>query len=491
MSRGFLKAAAVLLLVFLVLPGFATGGKEKSGAAEGETAAGEATYQGKIGIVMGGQPPAPGQEKSEAQLIWEGLTKKWEARHPGVTVETVYIPAADGGISAWVSSRQATSQMPEIVNLWDIPTTTQEAKGEAPYVSLTEAMNSSSPYTGKPWKEDFAEDMYGLMKLTLENVYGVFLSMEGWTWFYNKEIFDEVGITPPNNVTEFFSNMDKLQAAGYTPLAWADTFAGGVNTVRTWGPALTAKMLKEAYGGDLRIVLDAAELELWADGSLTYKDPGMRKAWELHKKMAEYAPKGWMGMDPMSVRELFTTGKAAIHYDAASYLREMDTLEESGLLDFEYGVFPFPDFDLKADAAILEGIVPELPTGDIFSGTAYWLVPAERLRERSSPEVTKLAIDFLQFMTAPEQQAVYAEKLYLLPINLAVEVKDPRLAAFMPKEGAFVNSAIHFKWFVDWVAWASNWQGYMLGNLTYDEYAAKMDEANMKEAKRRLEAAGN
>lgn len=46
-------------------------------------------------------------------------------------------------------------------------------------------------------------------------------------YFYNKELFDQVGIQPATTWEEFFDNCDKLLAAGITPWPWTPQTAHG------------------------------------------------------------------------------------------------------------------------------------------------------------------------------------------------------------------------------------------------------------------------
>lgn len=43
-------------------------------------------------------------------------------------------------------------------------------------------------------------------------------------WFYNKSIFEEAGLDPdhtPETFGEWMGMLEKIQAAGYIPIAWA------------------------------------------------------------------------------------------------------------------------------------------------------------------------------------------------------------------------------------------------------------------------------
>jgi ABC-type glycerol-3-phosphate transport system substrate-binding protein len=78
--------------------------------------------------------------------------------------------------------------------------------------------NRINQYSGKRWQEEYDFDM--LLEL---NSKGQRTQLAGEAvhilWFYNKTIFDSLGLKPPVTDVEFIAVCDRLRGAGYTPYA--------------------------------------------------------------------------------------------------------------------------------------------------------------------------------------------------------------------------------------------------------------------------------
>ena len=119
------------------------------------------------------------------------------------------------------------------------------------------------------------------------------LHNENWVW-YNKAVLAKVGAKEPTNLDEMFAAMDKVKAAGITPLA-----LGG----QGWQEGITFRGVLLAVGGQ----------DLYFK---TFKDkdvsgPGFRKAVETYKKLKAYVDPGSPGRDWNLATGMVIEGKAA------------------------------------------------------------------------------------------------------------------------------------------------------------------------------------
>ena len=111
------------------------------------------------------------------------------------------------------------------------------------------------------------------------------LHNENWVW-YNKAVLAKVGAKEPTNLDEMFAAMDKVKAAGITPLA-----LGG----QGWQEGITFRGVLLAVGGQ----------DLYFK---TFKDkdvsgPGFRKAVETYKKLKAYELQDREGLDTVQANE--------------------------------------------------------------------------------------------------------------------------------------------------------------------------------------------
>lgn len=123
--------------------------------------------------------------------------------------------------------------------------------------------------------------------------------------WYNTEIFDELGLTPPTTWDEFLSVIAASQAAGYTPIAMA-------NSTQWPGSQWWSELVSLSCGPDFwaTIATDAPKIQ--------FNDPCVVAA---HEKIVELVATGafndgFNGLDYDSgeSRQLFWSGKAAMNH---------------------------------------------------------------------------------------------------------------------------------------------------------------------------------
>ena len=141
---------------------------------------------------------------------------------------------------------------------------------------------------------------------------------------YNQDIFDEVGVTVPETVDEFWAVMDTLQEAGITPLA--------IGTADQWDIATMGfqNIGPNYWGGENgRVSL------ITGKGKLT--DPEYVAAFEHLARWGDYMPENFKEVTYPEAREIFIRGEAAI-YPAGSW--DITFINEQA--DFEVGAFHPP-----------------------------------------------------------------------------------------------------------------------------------------------------
>ena len=193
--------------------------------------------------------------------------------------------------------------------------------------------------------------------------YGIPWSMDGKAFFYNKDVFDELGLTIPTTLTELYELCEALKAAGYEePISagfsapWAVSHYLGTICQRVVDPETLAK----DYAGE---------------GDFT--DPGYIEALNIFKKLGEYMTKDPNSVDHEFARNAFIFGESPMVYlqlGECKYLRDD--------VDFEYSFFNFPAVEGgKGDPGQLTGA----PEGMMISNVA-------------SPEVQAAAVKFVKFV---------------------------------------------------------------------------------------------
>ena len=142
---------------------------------------------------------------------------------------------------------------------------------------------------------------------------------------YNKEIFDELKLTPPKTVAEFHAVLDKIKADGkYTPLA--------MGTADQWEAATMGfQNIGVNYwkGEEGRKAL--------IDGKQKFTDPAYVDTFKELATWAPYMGDGYKAQKYPDTQNLFTLGRAAI-YPAGSW--DMPIFRKQA--DFEFDAFAPP-----------------------------------------------------------------------------------------------------------------------------------------------------
>ncbi|HZH50991.1 MAG TPA: extracellular solute-binding protein [Microvirga sp.] len=216
-------------------------------------------------------------------------------------------------------------------------------------------------------------------------------------FIYNKEIFDELKLTPPKTVKEFHAVLEKIKAGGkYTPIAmgtadqWEAATMGFQNIgVNYWKGEEGRKALIEGKQKftDAPYVQTFAELASWAP----------------------YMGNGYQSQKYPDTQNLFTLGRAAI-YPAGSW--DIPIFRQQA--DFEFDAFP-----------------PPLPEGASKCYISDHTDIALGINAKSKN--VEAAKTFLSWVASPEFAEIYANELPgFFPLSKAkVDVKDPVAAKFV------------------------------------------------------------
>lgn len=86
------------------------------------------------------------------------------------------------------------------------------------YVNLDKFRKMVNPHTGNPWDYDLDFDAFRGLNTKGERIMAAMRSVHTY-YFYNQDIFDEVGVTPPTSWDGFADTCERLEAAGYVPLS--------------------------------------------------------------------------------------------------------------------------------------------------------------------------------------------------------------------------------------------------------------------------------
>jgi len=217
-------------------------------------------------------------------------------------------------------------------------------------------------------------------------------------FIYNKDIFAQVGVEVPKTESEFFAVLDKIKAAGITPL--------DITTKDSW---TTATMAFENIGvnywdgenGRLALV----------EGKAKVTDKPYVDALASIAKWGPYLPEGHESIGYADAQQLFPLGQAAI-YPSGSW--EIPLFESQA--DFQMGAF-----------------MPYLPDG--ADPKSCWIddhvdIAIGGNAKSAHPEEVKT---FLQWLTSQEFAQAFADNQpgFFPLADHQIDIKDPLAAEFL------------------------------------------------------------
>ncbi|WP_308637600.1 ABC transporter substrate-binding protein [Paenibacillus silvisoli] len=309
---------------------------------------------------------AMGSPGEKLIAVWNEIKDMYEEKYPNVTVD----------LNFQDDDMYQTIGLPNLLNSDNAPDIYFEWAGqrlkmreeEGFAADLTEALQQDG------LKDRFVESDFNGM------------SVDGKTYmipsnadvtnviWYNKEIFDELKLTPPKTWDEFVAVSNKVKEAGITPIAVGnkDLWAGG-----NWMAHIISRVVGEqAYADALTM-------------KKPFNSPEFVKALNYIKVMRdnEFVNKSAVAIADNEADTLFMNGQAAMHPIGSWFVST--AMEEAP--DFEYDFFNLPSMpDGAGDQSSVLGVA-----------TGYMI--------NKKTEHLQAAIDFMKMYVSPEVSAKLLE----------------------------------------------------------------------------------
>ncbi len=388
----------------------------------------------------------------------EIVADKFEQLYPDTSIEFVGVPV----VREWLVTQLSSGLAPDIlhVNVEDV----WQDVHKGWYIPLDEYLEQPNPFVkeGEPGSEQWW-DIFKYQAITRGKsapdgkMYCISLDMIETGIFYNKDVFEEVGVTLPENWSHFIEIQKKLKDAGYIP------FLGMMDWMTDWGVDLVFDQLyypildgidlvqdpiREQY---LQGYLDWDEIAfLHRKGFFTPEDPRYVALWRILKEWRQYWNKDMASAD---VVRLFVTEKGAMLWNSSMLVHK---LLKDPQIEFEWGIFYPPLID-KGYNSLCDG-----HDMCVIGGAATQLcVTNSSIKDTNDPatsERLKRCIAFLQFLTTPENAEIVVNEIVALLPN--IKGADPH------------NSLVPFHQFLQRRYTTTKW--YFTFDLKFNEVMYRM-----------------
>lgn len=179
-------------------------------------------------------------------------------------------------------------------------------------------------------------------------IYGIPLMMDGKAFYYNQDIFDELGLEVPENWDEFINVLDVLKDSGYIPIS--------LGNIEDWATGHYMTTLNQRV-----VPADTLAADYALEGDFTA--PEYVTALEYLEKLVPYFTPEFNSVTYDAGINDFISGKAAIYYEQFNQVQYIMPAE------FNWSWFDFPDIEGAAgDQNALTGS----PQGLMVSSTTKY-----------------------------------------------------------------------------------------------------------------------
>jgi len=378
--------------------------------------------QGKLIAFLGDWTPTESMEKSEDNPAPHNKVLEvidgFKGNHPGVEFEYIRVPANIDG-REWMVVQQTAGTVPHIMpaNQWLI----KEDLRKNWWVNLSPYLQEPNPYVkaGEPGSKAWLDQFYPnpTSMLVIEgDYYNICLGIVTTWFFYNVDLYKQLGLQVPTNFKEFLANCQVAKDAG---LIGYDFQTQVVADTDAWyraqlGGMIMARDIEPKVNPDRGwATLDEVACAL-KRGDYNASLPQFRDWMELWKQTVPYRRADWTVQVPDPNR-LFLTKKTPI-LEQGSWV--IPQLEVDAMMDFEWATFWAPPLTKETSSYVTDPPTQAQNVGTVSSNFA--------ISTRAEKDgVLDLAVDFLRTVCVPENvEKVLAELGSEMPNVKNVPVAD-------------------------------------------------------------------
>jgi raffinose/stachyose/melibiose transport system substrate-binding protein len=301
--------------------------------------------------------------------FFQQAVDEFEKTHPNITIKMD--ATADEPYKDKIRVLMASGQVPDIYFSWSGEFGRKFARGGR-------ALDITDAVYGTDWKNRLPESALDAFKFN-GRLYGIPINVDAKFMMYNKAIFAKYGLEKPKSWSEFEADLKKLKDAGVTPIAFGNQFP--------WAAIHYIGDLNAKY---VPAAIRRADYDMTTPDDKLFTDPGYVQALTTFGSLQKdgYFNRGSNALSHEMARGMFNAGHTAMMY---LELVEFVAPADSQVAKDGWDVFTLPPIEgAQGDQALITGA----PDGFMVASTT---------------QHPKEALEFLQFLTSPEQAKQYVQ----------------------------------------------------------------------------------
>ena len=262
--------------------------------------------------------------------VWEALVVSFEEAHPNIDVELTLFPNEDYKTAIEVAL--GSDDPPDVFFNWPGDDTARYIRD-----GLVADLSDYADQHG--WNDELSQGIVAAYRFD-GGLYGLPWTLNAKFWFYNAEVFDELGLSVPETFDDLLALCGSLNEAGLTPMSWG-------NSERWQGVHYLSTFNQKSVPGDVL----QADYTLAASDANLFAHPGYADALQLAVDLVEadcYHP-GVNSTDPGTAWASFSAGEVAMTYAGTWALGIFNDAGFEG----RYKMFPMPATSGPGDQSVL------------------------------------------------------------------------------------------------------------------------------------------
>ena len=336
---------------------------------------------------------------SPAMDALEALATEYNLQHPGVRIIMELQPA--DAYEMWMTIQMVSSAPPAILQSQWYWSWEYARKGKVR--RLDDYLDRVNPYTGRVWRDQFYAGRLDSVRDPRGELYIVPHDQVKTALYYNANIFDDVGVSPPSTWAEFDEISRKIRAAGYVPVGVDNSQAAGIVE---WNVSVFFDSIYRDEIPLLDVLNEDGFVEKqeavrgYAVGVFDPLDDQYKEIWRIFKDWSRHWEAGFNAVDATDLSRLFLQSRVSMRMDGSwhgQFLKpDIADLPEDE--QFEFSMFPLPNLTAETSR------YAHVPLGSVGSVGAGYVIPT-----LIPDETAEAAVDWLMWLIRPDNMGLMYE----------------------------------------------------------------------------------